>query len=315
VIKVSHAEAVQGAHLASGIEDDPLDELFNSPGAQPARPRPEPPASYQPRDYTEPCDKCGGTGNWRPGYPCFSCKGKGRKTFKAPAAARAKAREQAVERKLRKAAEAIAAFQQEEPEIFAWMNEEGQKANPFPFAVSMQEALAKYGYLTEGQLAACRRCVDGRKRAQAAREERTALAPTVDTSKIEQAFATARARAMLKNPNATGVMVKPLRMTSGDVSIKVTPGSTGSQWEGMLFVKRVEDDRKLGFVKNGKFQARFECTDAEEAAVLDCAANPAVAAVAFGQAWKLCGVCNRTLTDPESIARGIGPICAEKFGF
>jgi hypothetical protein len=34
---------------------------------------------------------------------------------------------------------------------------------------------------------------------------------------------------------------------------------------------------------------------------------------AFGKAFGVCGECGRTLTNPESIKRGIGPICAGKF--
>jgi hypothetical protein len=33
----------------------------------------------------------------------------------------------------------------------------------------------------------------------------------------------------------------------------------------------------------------------------------------FGKAFGVCGECGRTLTNPESIERGIGPICAGKF--
>lgn len=37
-------------------------------------------------------------------------------------------------------------------------------------------------------------------------------------------------------------------------------------------------------------------------------------AAAFGHATGTCLVCARTLTDPESVARGIGPVCAARFG-
>lgn len=33
----------------------------------------------------------------------------------------------------------------------------------------------------------------------------------------------------------------------------------------------------------------------------------------FGHVYGMCVVCGRTLTDEDSIARGIGPVCAEKF--
>lgn len=36
-------------------------------------------------------------------------------------------------------------------------------------------------------------------------------------------------------------------------------------------------------------------------------------AAAFGHLYGRCIVCSRTLTDEDSIARGIGPVCAERF--
>jgi Family of unknown function (DUF6011) len=44
-------------------------------------------------------------------------------------------------------------------------------------------------------------------------------------------------------------------------------------------------------------------------------ADPEAAAAAHGKASGRCSVCSRDLTDPESIERGIGPICAGKFQF
>jgi hypothetical protein len=43
------------------------------------------------------------------------------------------------------------------------------------------------------------------------------------------------------------------------------------------------------------------------------AEDPYEAACAYGREIGVCGMCNRTLTNPESIAAGIGPICASKF--
>lgn len=36
-------------------------------------------------------------------------------------------------------------------------------------------------------------------------------------------------------------------------------------------------------------------------------------AIAYGKATGTCGICSKTLTDPKSIAAGIGPVCAKKF--
>ena len=49
-------------------------------------------------------------------------------------------------------------------------------------------------------------------------------------------------------------------------------------------------------------------------ALLDeIAADPKGSAIAFGKATGTCGVCSKTLTNPESIAAGIGPWCAKKY--
>jgi hypothetical protein len=55
---------------------------------------------------------------------------------------------------------------------------------------------------------------------------------------------------------------------------------------------------------------------AEIKAALDAIeADPKAALQAHGLATGSCGCCSRELTDPESISRGIGPICWAKGGF
>lgn len=44
-------------------------------------------------------------------------------------------------------------------------------------------------------------------------------------------------------------------------------------------------------------------------------ADPEKAASDYGHEIGKCGICSRTLTNPESIAKGIGPICAGKAGW
>lgn len=43
------------------------------------------------------------------------------------------------------------------------------------------------------------------------------------------------------------------------------------------------------------------------------ARDPEAASALYGQKIGRCGVCSRTLTDETSRARGIGPVCADKF--
>ena len=54
----------------------------------------QPPANYVPMEkrFEEPCPKCRGSGRFFNAGPCFNCKGSGKKSYKTPPAARAKAR-------------------------------------------------------------------------------------------------------------------------------------------------------------------------------------------------------------------------------
>jgi Family of unknown function (DUF6011) len=290
--------------------NDSLDDMLDAPAI--CREPKAPPASYaKPETYFDKCTKCFGTGRTRWGT-CFRCKGNGGKTFKTSSADRAKARQSAAERKQRTAAEACEAMKAEHPEVYAWLLANVEK---FEFATNMWNALRTYGALTPNQLASCERCADRDKQRAANRESaaktRIENAPTVEIGKIEAAFDAAREKA--SRPGARGVWVHPLRLQSGEHALQFSLGSEGSKWEGMIFVKT--GDKKLGAIKGGKFTRRFECTNAEEAAVLDACSDPLKAAIAYGKAWSACAVCGQTLTNDGSIARGIGPICAAKYGW
>jgi hypothetical protein len=287
------------------MDDDLNDSLDDMLDAEYQRAPKVPPPSYKkPETYFEACSKCGGTGQTRWGT-CFRCKGKKGKSYKTSADDRAKSRQQATQRKVSKAKENLTAFAVAHPTIAAWI-----AANPkFDFAKKMEEAITKWGRLTEGQLAACERLVERDKARAAERQSRVDNAPTVDVSKIEKAFETALAKA--NRPGARGVWLKPLMLQSGEHPLKFTLGT--EKWTGMIFVKVGE--KKLGAIKDGKFTRRFECTAAEEAAVLDACSDPLKAAIAYGKAWSCCAVCGQTLTNDASIARGIGPICADKYGW
>lgn len=50
-----------------------------------------------------------------------------------------------------------------------------------------------------------------------------------------------------------------------------------------------------------------------QAILADVAANGKAYAIAYAAATGKCGVCNTKLTDPKSVAAGIGPVCAKKF--
>lgn len=305
--------------------NDSLDGVFGVPTDRPAsEPRPAA-AAYLAKVAEQPsffqkCGRCNGTGQ-TPWGVCFRCKGAKGKTFKTSPETREANRTKAAERKVAReagfAAEALAAFEAKYPPVFAWLKAETAKPQPFDFAVKMIAAIAEWGSLTDKQLDACARLADRDAGRAAKRAAAVADAPAVDCSVIEQAFATARQKAA--RPGQKGIMVKPLKLAAGpaktDIAVKVTPGSVGSQWEGQLFFKSIDGDRKLGYVKGGKFIRQFFCTEAEAAAVVKMASEPREALIAFAKAWSSCGVCGRGLLNDESIERGIGPICMQKFGW
>lgn len=283
---------------------DALDALIDSPLVAPVAP----PANYQPRDFSEPCNKCRGTGRFR-SYSgrlvgeCFACKGAGKNTFKTSPEARAKSRQGAQVRANKKAvteaariAAAIEAFKVEQPAVFAWM----EAARNFPFAIAMREALNKWGTLTDNQLAACVRCVDGLAKAKAAMVERQAAAPEITIAKIEESFSAAKAHG-IKRPH--------LRLDT----FEFKPAGAASKNAGSIYVTEAGD--YLGKITDGKFICTRECGDDRQARVVAAAADPAASAKAYGLRTGSCSCCGRTLTNGASIDLGIGPICAGKFGW
>ncbi|HEY2245689.1 MAG TPA: DUF6011 domain-containing protein [Xanthobacteraceae bacterium] len=295
--------------------DFPDDDLSDLIGGTPRKPtgRSEQftPVLERP-EFSEGCPACHGTGRWRGRGVCFKCKGLGRRTFKTSPESRAKARAKGAEKAAQREADK-AAWQTAHATQIAWTVRAAarntQRGGTFDFPQKLLDALGQFGTWTDAQLAAVEKLMA--RDAERAKEREQKLTLTMDAVKIETAFAHARGRAA--RPGAVGVWTRPLKLRAAGMDLTFTPGSEGSQWAGMIFVKA--GDKKLGSIAAGTFKRRFECSDAEAAAVAEACSDPNQAAVAFGKAWGICTVCGRTLTDDQSIARGIGPICAENFGW
>ena len=260
------------------------------------------------KEFVENCQKCRGTGRFqsysgRSVGPCFACKGKGKFTFKTSTEDRAKARQASHEKKARNADQACEDLKASNPEVYAWLLKNVEK---FEFATSLWHALRTYGGLTERQLEAAQRCVAKDQERQEARQKAQENAPVVDTTKIAEAFASARGSA-----KKDGEGVKWLRLHLD--TFKFSDAPANGQWAAAIFVK--EGDRKLGRIVNGKFQRSFACDDATEARIITAASDPFTAAKVYGQRTGSCSCCGRELTNKVSREMGIGPICAEKFGW
>jgi hypothetical protein len=291
--------------------NDSLDDLLGRAATVPSMAPKVPPASYnggvpEGKLYEQPCPKCRGTGTWRAGGrfgtmssygsggPCFKCKGTGKLSHKTAPEVRAKAIVSSTNRKAKKAVDAVEAFKVEYPDVWAWMD-----GSTFPPAVEMLEKLKKYGSLFDSSIDFARRMIAKREASKQAAVERVANAPVVDTAPIEAAFA--KASSILKKPK--------LRMAGFTIS-RAKPNSPNA---GALYVKT--GDQYLGKIMNGKFLSVRECTSEQEAKVLEIARDPKGAAIAYGRLMGNCACCGRQLTDANSVAMGIGPVCAENFGW
>jgi hypothetical protein len=305
--------------------NDDLSDLLGGETA-PATSMKQPPASYAPIEKTvfaEGCPKCRGTGTFysysgRALGPCFACKGAGKLEFKTSPEARAKSQQRAAAKKVEAAqalTDACAAFTAANKAEVEWLitaaHRNTTKGGTFTFPQDVLDKLFKFGSLTDGQLAAVRKLM-ARDAERAA--ERTAAAPAADVSALDKAFAVARERAERKNQ--MGVFTKPLLLKSDEVSVSIQPGKPGSKWDGYLFVRDGNnDERKMGFFKDGKFIANRDTTPVEQAAILACATDPYTAVKAYAKAWSRCGVCGQTLLNDVSIEAGMGPVCRGKFGW
>jgi hypothetical protein len=88
--------------------------------------------------------------------------------------------------------------------------------------------------------------------------------------------------------------------------------------DSLCWVKVQGTEGVVGKLTNGGALVLFaRCPDAGNlySSLLSIEEDPEAAAARHGRASGRCSVCSRDLTDPESIERGIGPICAGKFSF
>jgi Zn-finger protein len=122
----------------------------------------------------------------------------------------------------------------------------------------------------------------------------------IDVSAIRKAFETAVRRG-LKNPK---ISITPFKFSRAP--------DTGKN-PGAIYVKA--GDEYIGKITGNEFWSARACTQKHIEDMLEIAKDPKAAAERHGILTGRCGKCGLKLTDPESVARGIGPICAKNFGW
>jgi hypothetical protein len=163
------------------------------------------------------------------------------------------------------------------------------------FARSLDKRLRETGDLTDNMIGAVARIL-----------ARNASAVAIDAAGVE--------RIVTSFTNAAESGLKRPKMFLGDFTFALAMSGRN---KGAIWVTEGYErgGKYLGKVADAKFTASDACTAEQRAAVLDACADPKKAAQAFGQETGRCSCCGRELTDPESIANSIGPICAGRYGF
>ena len=192
-------------------------------------------------------------------------------------------------------------FIAEFPSEAAWII---AKQGEFGFAYSMRAAVERYTRLTERQLEAVRRCMGD--------DQRTAAGPSTGSVTMDDRAL----RERLQSAETSGL--RKIKLHFGNLVIQPAP-ATGRN-PGALYV--LDRGIYIGKLSGGEFVpgrdfARLE--EGERIAMIDAIvailADPAAAVRRYGHETGICSCCGRTLTDPVSIAAGIGPICASRFSF
>lgn len=182
-------------------------------------------------------------------------------------------------------------FKAVQPTIAAWIE---AKAYSFDFAANLYGAVLRYGDLTANQYDAVERCIArDRERTTAGREQ-------VDASRIKASFDAAVASG-LRRP----------RITINGFQLSLAP-ATGKN-PGAIYVK--DAGIYVGKIVDGVFTPGRDFASYRLSALQAVCADPAAAARAHGLQTGECSCCGRLLTDPVSVAKGIGPICEGRFGW
>ena len=297
--------------------NDRLDDIFGDNLADPTfgKPKtlPQDAASVRIRETTpefaERCPKCRGTGRFtsysgRAMGECFACKGKGSKSFRTSPEARAQARQRTAVAK----AGVVADHQAE----LKWLDATLARRDRLPegYAAMLEGAQTRLlgGHeLSDGQMAVivkgmARSAQGAAERLQKQAEQGTALDVTAIRTVLETR--------------------KKVMVALFTFSLAPSHGNN----PGAIYVK--DNGQYVGKIPAGAstFAPGRDFDQSRLPALQEAMANPAAAvkADAARRAQLLledpgmsipCGCCGLTLTNPESIARGIGPICAGKWGF
>lgn len=172
------------------------------------------------------------------------------------------------------------------------------------FLSSIHNQMTTWSGLTTGQIAATQRIMDeraNRHRQTAAGEILEHRVASQTLQNVGPLFAAIRA-ASATNRNA--------RLRLGEYQFRMSPS------RATIYIRNANGTRYIGKVyENGRVVNNgMPLSETEIDSLNAILAMPLMdAAVAYGRATGNCACCGRLLTDPDSVRRGIGPICIQTF--
>lgn len=164
------------------------------------------------------------------------------------------------------------------------------------FAASLLIQHGRKGALSERQWDAAERTILKARQSAMRREQNR---KSVDVSRIETLLKTA-----LKN----GVQKPVFNVGSMKFSLAPTTGRN----VGAIYVKFGRE--YAGKIMGGTYEPVASAPDWLGNSIEEIAADPRGKAVEHGLLTGRCACCGRELSDPKSVALGIGPVCADQWG-
>lgn len=244
-----------------------------------------------------PCGQCAGTGVFQgvrvhqEKQQCFACRGKG--YFKTDPRKLEKARQQRAKKKV----DAMEAAKEQNQSTTVYASVFAM-AGWNALAASLADQHNAGRAWSEKQVAAIEAML---VRMEERRAQREAEAREVNLQPIIDMFAYARDKGYKR----------PVYRAEG---LKISLAPTTGANAGALYVK-TENDEYIGKVADGRFFGTREATDEHKTALSVIAESPRDAAIRYGRRTGSCACCGRVLSNHQSIELGIGPVCAEKWGF
>jgi hypothetical protein len=189
----------------------------------------------------------------------------------------------------------------EEKQVLAWSSDAGAKITvPESMTIICKDCNGSGLYGTRGQHFYCHGTGHFVKRPN---QPTVAETVTLSATKLYEAFQKAKDK----------LIDRPM-IQINHINFKMAPlNGKNPNAIYVTFKEKGSPNLYLGKITEGVFYPTSNCTKEHIESIKGIVEDPYKAVTAYGLRTGVCACCGRMLTNPESIARGIGPICAGNF--